>query len=68
MSTTTVFLAALATALATGIGAAPFLVFRKVRATSLGLADTAAAGFMLAASTVLAWEGVQRGPLATRQT
>lgn len=65
MSTTTVFLAALVTALATGLGAAPFLVFREIRATHLGLADTAAAGFMLAASTVLAWEGLQRGPLWT---
>jgi zinc transporter, ZIP family len=65
VSATTVFLAALATAIATGIGATPFFVFREIRPTHLGLADTAAGGFMLAASTVLAWEGVQRGPLRT---
>jgi zinc transporter, ZIP family len=65
VSTTTVFLAALVTALATGLGAVPFFVFRDVRATRLGLADAAAGGFMLAASTVLAWEGVERGPLRT---
>ena len=68
MSTTTVFLAALVTAVATGLGAIPFFFVRNVGAVSasrLGLADIAAGGFMLAASTVLAWEGLQRGPLRT---
>jgi zinc transporter, ZIP family len=65
VSTTTVFLAALLTALATGLGAAPFFVVREVRAARLGLADAAAGGFMLAASAVLAWEGLQRGPSRT---
>lgn len=63
MATTTVFLAALMTAIATGLGAAPFFFFREIGKTRLGLADTAAGGFMLAASTVLAWEGLRRGPL-----
>jgi zinc transporter ZupT len=68
MSTAAVFIAALVTAVATGLGAIPFFFVRNVRNTSpkrLGLADTAAGGFMLAASTVLAWEGVQRGALRT---
>jgi len=68
MSATTVFLAASATAIATGLGAVPFFFLRDVRTVSasrLGLADIAAGGFMLAASTVLAWEGLQRGPLRT---
>ncbi len=65
MSATTVFLAALVTALATGLGALPFFFVHDVRPSRLGLADTAAGGFMLAASTVLAWEGLRRGPLRT---
>jgi zinc transporter, ZIP family len=65
VSATTVFLAALVTALATGLGAVPFFFLHGIRASRLGLADTAAGGFMLAASTVLAWEGLQRGPLRT---
>jgi zinc transporter, ZIP family len=65
VSATTVFLAALVTAIATGLGAAPFFLVREIRAERLGLADAAAGGFMLAASTVLAWEGVSRGPLRT---
>jgi zinc transporter ZupT len=62
VSATTVFAAALATALATGLGAVPFFFFRDVGMARLGLADSAAAGFMLAASTALAWEGATRGP------
>jgi ZIP family zinc transporter len=58
-----VFLAALGTALATGVGALPFLFSRAAGRRSLGLADAAAAGFMLAASVALAIEGAERGPL-----
>jgi ZIP family zinc transporter len=65
VSATTVFLAALVTALATGLGALPFFFVHDVRPSRLGLADTAAGGFMLAASTVLAWEGLRRGPFRT---
>jgi ZIP family zinc transporter len=58
-----VFLAALLTALATGLGAAPFFLARSIERRWLGLASAAAAGFMLAASTALLWEGGRRGPL-----
>jgi ZIP family zinc transporter len=58
-----VFLAALGTALATGLGAAPFLFGRARDGAWLGLADAAAAGFMLAASLALVIEGAARGPI-----
>ena len=58
-----VFLAALGTALATGLGALPFLFSRAASRRWLGLADAAAAGFMLAASLALVIEGAGRGPL-----
>src|SRR5881628_2354939 len=61
MNAVTVFAAALVTALATGLGAAPFLVATSVSRRWLGLSNAAAAGFMLAASTMLAWEGFGRG-------
>jgi hypothetical protein len=54
MSTTTVFLAALATAIAAGLGAVPFFFIRRVGTEGLGLADAAAGGSLLAAITVLA--------------
>jgi zinc transporter ZupT len=57
----TVTLAALVTALATGVGALPFLVFREVSKTWLGAANAAAGGFMLAASAALVWQGYDRG-------
>ncbi len=53
----TVFWYALLTALATGVGAAPFLFVRKIPRLWLGLANAAAAGLMLAASFSLIYEG-----------
>jgi zinc transporter ZupT len=57
-----VFLLALLTALATGLGALPFLLTRKPTRRWLGLSNAAAAGLMLAASLGLAYEGAVRGP------
>lgn len=61
-----VFLAALATALATGLGAVPFAFAGKrgIGGQRLALGNAAAAGLMLAATGMLAWEGVMLGPLA----
>jgi zinc transporter ZupT len=58
----TVFLAAAATALATGLGALPLLFFRGAGRSALGAANAAAAGVMLAASAGLAWTGGDMGP------
>jgi ZIP family zinc transporter len=58
-----VFLAALGTALATGLGALPFVFSRSPTRRWLGSADAAAAGFMLAASLALVIEAARRGPL-----
>jgi zinc transporter ZupT len=58
----TVFAAALGTAVATGLGAAPFLLTGALSRRWIGVANAAAAGFMLAASTALVWEGTRRGP------
>ncbi|WP_279165019.1 ZIP family metal transporter [Thermus scotoductus] len=57
----TVFLYALFTAIATGLGALPFLFTRRILAHHLGLANAAAAGFMLSASFGLIYEGVHSG-------
>lgn len=62
MTALTVFLAALATALATGLGAAPFLLVRQPGRRWLGLANSLAAGFMIGASAGLVWEGASSGP------
>src|SRR5918995_1900117 len=60
-----VFLAALATALATGLGALPFVVFRRMSRAWLGISNAIAAGFMLGASAALFWEGGDAGLLRT---
>jgi zinc transporter ZupT len=58
-----VFLAALGTALATGLGALPFLVFRDMSRRWLGISNALAAGLMLGASIMLVWEGAEVGRL-----
>lgn len=54
----TVFLAALVTALATGLGVLPFLVRRRLDGAWLASSNAVAAGVMLAASVGLLQEGV----------
>jgi ZIP family zinc transporter len=61
----TVFLAALATALATGLGALPLIFVRSAGRTVLGASNAVAAGVMLAASVSLSWQGVDRSLLRT---
>jgi zinc transporter ZupT len=61
MSALTVFVAALITALATGLGALPFAFVRHPTRSWLGIANALAAGAMLGASAGLAWEGAQAG-------
>jgi zinc transporter, ZIP family len=61
MSTAAVFFAALVTALATGLGALPLLLGRRVRPATVGLATAVAGGFMLGASAGLLSEGVDTG-------
>jgi zinc transporter ZupT len=63
MNAATVFAAALVTAVATGLGAAPFFAAHSVSRRWLGISNAAAAGFMLAASAVLAWQGVSGGAI-----
>ena len=57
----TVAFLALLTAIATGLGALPFLFVRAVGSERLGAANALAAGLMLAACAVLLWEGAARG-------
>ena len=52
-----VFVAALATALATGLGALPFVFVKHLRRSRIGIANALAAGFMVAASGLLFYEG-----------
>ncbi len=57
-----VFLAALLTALATGLGALPFLFVRDVGAYTVSLANAVAAGLMFAATHGLIAEGIALSP------
>jgi zinc transporter ZupT len=59
-----VFLAALGTALATGLGALPFVFRRRPPRAWLAYASALAAGLMFAASAGLVWEGWSAGPAA----
>jgi len=54
-----VFAAALVTALATGLGAAPFLFVVDLARSWVGVANALAAGFMIAASVLLFYEGAR---------
>jgi zinc transporter ZupT len=56
-----VFLFALLTAVATGLGALPFLLFKNPARNWLGVSNALAAGLMLAASFGLVYEGVDYG-------
>ncbi len=56
-----VFLYALVTALATGLGAIPFLFVRKLSGSVMAYANATAAGLMLGASFGLVAEGTQYG-------
>ena len=62
---TQVFVYALLTALATGLGAVPFALARKFSKRWLGFANAVAAGLMLAASFSLIYEGL---PLSASRT
>jgi zinc transporter ZupT len=57
----TVFLYASLTAIATGFGALPFLLFKKISRRWLGYSNAVAAGLMLTASFTLIFEGIEYG-------
>jgi zinc transporter ZupT len=57
----TVFLYASITAIATGLGALPFLVFKDVSRRWLGYSNAVAGGLMLTASFTLIFEGLAYG-------
>ncbi|HUH12779.1 MAG TPA: ZIP family metal transporter [Longimicrobiales bacterium] len=61
----TVFFYALLTALATGLGALPLLLVRRVPLRWVGLASAVAGGLMAAASLTLVWEGARESILRT---
>ncbi len=65
MSGWTVFAAALATALATGLGALPLLLARARSRSWLGIGNALAAGMMAAATVALLYEGGRKGALLT---
>lgn len=65
MSILQVFLCALATAVATGFGALPFIFVKSLSRRWLGASNAVAAGLMLAASFGLIYEGVNYGLLRT---
>jgi zinc transporter ZupT len=58
----TVFLAALATAIATGLGALPFLLVGSVSHFTVSMANAVAGGLMFAASHSLVAEGMAMSP------
>ena len=60
-----VFLFALLTAVATGLGAVPFAFAKHPTRRWLGVSNAVAAGLMLAASFGLIYEGVNHGPFRT---
>jgi ZIP family zinc transporter len=60
-----VFLFALLTAVATGLGALPFIFVKNLTRRWLGASNAVAAGLMLAASFGLLYEGVDYGLLRT---
>jgi len=59
----TVLLFAMVTALATGVGALPFLIFPKPTRAWLAIANAVASGLMIAASFGLIYEGLSAGLL-----
>ncbi len=61
VTTTTVFLFALLTAAVTGLGALPFLFFRRMTRIWLAISNSIAAGLMIAASFGLVYEGLGAG-------
>jgi zinc transporter, ZIP family len=61
----TVLAAASLTALATGLGALPFFLLRRMSRSWLGISNSIAAGFMLGASAALFWEGADAGIVRT---
>ena len=65
MTALAVFLTALATALATGLGVLPVMAVRVDERKSIVLSGALAAGFMLGASAGLVYEGAQRSPGGT---
>lgn len=65
MEVAVIFLVALGTALATGLGALPLLVWRTMTPLWLGLSNALAAGFMLGASLGLLYEGSSVGTFKT---
>ena len=60
-----VFVAALLTAIATGIGALPFLFVREISKRWMSLSHAMAGGLMLAACHSLIAEGIALGNLTT---
>ena len=60
-----VFLCALITALATGLGAIPFAFIKSLSPRAAAYANAIAAGLMLGASLGLLAEGVRHGPAPT---
>ena len=60
-----VFVAAMITALATGLGPLPFLIWHEMSPRAISICNGIAAGLMIAASFSLLQEGFEFGPLRT---